>query len=118
MSKNAPNRLMGGEHDAARPSHAARSSPISNGVVRSFSTRVSIPPSRAPGLGDISPRARVLSGGRWTPREGCDLKRAVTMKVYKAGRGPDREDKRQSGWRRSLLLVVLAPATRAARRRT
>src|SRR5215212_4086211 len=41
----APNLRMGAAQDEARPSHATRSSSISNDAVPSFSTRSSIPAS-------------------------------------------------------------------------
>src|SRR5215213_1173513 len=46
---NAPSRLIGPEQDEARPSHATRSSSISNEAVPRFSTRSSIPASERSG---------------------------------------------------------------------
>jgi hypothetical protein len=48
---NAANLRMGAAQDEARPSHATRSSSISNDAVPSFSTSSSIPPAHRSRMG-------------------------------------------------------------------
>lgn len=62
-STNAASRRRGGEHEAANPSQATRSSPMSKDLVRSFSTPVSIPTSHRAGLGERSPFGRAGTPG-------------------------------------------------------
>src|SRR4028119_1097235 len=98
----APRRRIGPAQDAARPSHATRSSSSPNDAVLSCSTMTSIPASRRPELGEISPGTECPSVDNAPP---CVRSPPMGMKVFKAGRDP--QGGRRGGFLRPALLVLL-----------